>query len=493
VNPVETAGPQTGERVIREVPRQLLIGGEWRDSAAGSTFNVEDPSTRQTLCAVADATAQDAVSALDCATRAQSAWADTEPRERSEILRRAYDLMIERIDDLARLITLEMGKPLAEGRGEVRYAAEFFRWFGEEGVRAYGRWSRSPEGPGRILTMQRPVGPCLLITPWNFPLAMGARKIAPAIAAGCTMVVKPAQQTPLSMNALAALLIEVGLPAGVLNVLTSSSASRVSAPLIGDPRLRKLSFTGSTEVGKLLMGQAAGNLLRLSMELGGNAPLIVFDDADLDVAVDQAYLAKMRNMGESCVAANRLYVQRGVAAEFSARLADRMAAARLGRGVEDGVTVGPLIDQRQRETVQGLVADAVHHGAKVLTGGEVPDIEGYFYPPTVLVDVDRSARIHREEIFGPVAPIYEFETEEQAVALANGSEYGLVGYVFTRDLGRALRMSERVEAGMVGINRGLISNPAAPFGGVKWSGLGREGGVEGLAEYLDVRYVGLDI
>jgi succinate-semialdehyde dehydrogenase/glutarate-semialdehyde dehydrogenase len=477
--------------VLSSAPRQLLLQGVWRDSSDGRVFPVEDPATRQTLCEIADATADDAMTALDTAAGAQATWADTDPRDRGEILRRAYELMIERIEDLALLVTLEMGKPLEESRNEVRYAAEFFRWFSEESVRIYGRWSRSPNGDSRILTMKRPVGPCLLITPWNFPLAMGARKMAPAIAAGCTMVIKAAQQTPLSMNVLAALLIEAGLPPQVISVLTSTSASRVSGPLIADRRLRKLSFTGSTEVGKLLLAQSADNVLRTSMELGGNAPLLVFEDADLDIAVEQTYIAKMRNMGESCVAANRIYVHSSISDEFSARLAERMSRAVVGRGTADGADVGPLIDDAQRGTVRDMVDDAVSRGASVVTGGDAPDLDGYFWNPTVLSNVDRSSRLHHEEIFGPVAAIYTFDTDDEAIALANGSEYGLVAYVFTEQLSRTLRMSEQIEAGMVGINRGLISNPAAPFGGVKWSGLGREGSVEGLDEYLDIRYVGL--
>jgi succinate-semialdehyde dehydrogenase/glutarate-semialdehyde dehydrogenase len=479
--------------VLSNAPKQLLLQGEWRDSSDGRSFSVEDPSTRGVLCSIADATAEDAKTALDTAAGAQAAWADTDPRDRGEILRRAYELMIERIDDLALLVTLEMGKPLEESRNEVRYAAEFFRWFSEESVRIYGRWSRTPNGDSRILTMKRPVGPCLLITPWNFPLAMGARKMAPAIAAGCTMVVKAAQQTPLSMNVLAQLLIDAGLPPSVLSILTSTSASRVSGPLIADRRLRKLSFTGSTEVGKLLLAQSAENVLRTSMELGGNAPLLVFDDADLDIAVEQSYIAKMRNMGESCVAANRIYVHSSLVDEFSRRLAARMEAAALGRGTEPGVDVGPLIDDAQRQTVRGLVDDAVARGATVVTGGDAPTLDGYFWNPTVLTGVSTDARLHGEEIFGPVAAIYTFDTDDEAIALANGSEYGLVAYIFTESMQRTLRMSEQIEAGMVGVNRGLISNPAAPFGGVKWSGLGREGSVEGLDEYLDIRYVGLPV
>jgi succinate-semialdehyde dehydrogenase/glutarate-semialdehyde dehydrogenase len=390
-------------------------------------------------------------------------------------------------------MTLEMGKPLAEAKGEVTYAAEFFRWFSEEAVRIDGRWSMNPAGSGRLLTMKQPVGPCLLITPWNFPIAMGTRKIGPAIAAGCTMVVKPAQQTPLSMLMLAQLLSEAGLPAGVLNVVPTTRASAVTAPLFDDPRLRKVSFTGSTPIGSKLMEQAAKQLLRVSMELGGNAPFLVFDDADLDAAVDQAVVAKMRNIGESCVAANRFHVHESVATEFAERLADRMGSMRVGRGTEEGVEVGPLIDDEQRGKVADLVQDAVGKGARVLTGGDRVGERGYFYAPTVLAGVSDDATLLHEEIFGPVAPVKAFGTEAEAVTAANDSEYGLVAYVFTRDLKRAIRVVEGLEVGMVGLNRGLVSNPAAEFGGVKQSGFGREGGHEGIDEYLSTKYVAVDI
>jgi succinate-semialdehyde dehydrogenase/glutarate-semialdehyde dehydrogenase len=415
------------------------------------------------------------------------------PRERGEILRRAFEAMVERQDDLALLMTLEMGKPLAESRAEITYAAEFFRWFSEEAVRISGRWSVSPDGSGRILTMKQPVGPCLLITPWNFPLAMGTRKIGPAIAAGCTMVVKPAQQTPLSMLALAELLAEAGLPAGVLNVITSSSAGRVVGPLMDDPRLRKMSFTGSTPVGKTLMEQAAGRLLRISMELGGNAPFVVFDDADIDAAIEGAMVAKMRNIGESCVAANRFYVQSRVADEFTEKFAERMGALRVGRGTDDGVDVGPLIDDNQIGKVRELVDDAVGKGAKAVVGGSARDGRGHFFEPTVLRDVTDNARLLDEEIFGPVAPIVTFDADGDGVAAANDTEFGLVAYVYTRDVGRALRVTEQLQTGMVGLNRGRVSNPAGPFGGVKESGFGREGGSEGIEEYLSTKYVAVEI
>jgi succinate-semialdehyde dehydrogenase / glutarate-semialdehyde dehydrogenase len=486
----------TAERersVVEAVPKGLFIGGNWRDAGGNATLSVEDPSTGTTLCDVADATPDDAIAALDAAAGAQQSWAETAPRERGEILRGVFDLMNERADDLALLMTLEMGKPLAEAKGEVSYAAEFFRWFSEEAVRIEGRWSVNPAGSGRLLTMKHPVGPCLLITPWNFPIAMGTRKIGPAIAAGCTMVVKPAQQTPLSMLLLASLLQEAGLPDGVLNVVTASSASKVSAPLFDDARLRKVSFTGSTPVGKKLMEQASQHLLRMSMELGGNAPYLVFGDADLDHAVDQAVIAKMRNIGESCVAANRFHVHESVADEFASRLAERLGGMKVGRGTDDGVEVGPLIDDDQRSKVAELVDDAVGKGAKVLTGGEKVGDRGYFYAPTVLAGIPDDATLLREEIFGPVAPVKRFSTDREAIDAANDSEFGLVAYVFTRDLQRAIRVMEGLEVGMVGLNRGLVSNPAAPFGGVKESGFGREGGAEGIEEYLYTKYVAVDL
>src|SRR3954449_5143743 len=468
-------------------------GGEGRDASSGAGFGVEDPATEQTLCQVANGTPDDARAALDAAAGAQAEWAATAPRQRGEILRRAFELMTERADDLALLMTLEMGKPLAEAKGEVSYAAEFFRWFAEEAVRIDGRWSRNPAGSGRLLTMRQPVGPCLLITPWNFPIAMGTRKIGPAIAAGCTMVVKPAQQTPLSMLLLADILREVGLPSGVLNVVPTTKASDVTGPLFDDDRLRKVSFTGSTPVGKKLMEQASKHLLRVSMELGGNAPYVVFDDADLDAAVEQAVIAKMRNIGESCVAANRFHVHESIAEEFAQRLATKLGEMKVGRGTEEGVQVGPLIDDDQRGKVAELVEDAVGKGAKVLTGGEKVGDRGYFYAPTVLSGISDDATLLREEIFGPVAPVKTFGSEDEAIAAANDSEFGLVAYVFTRDLKRALRVSEALEVGMLGLNKGLVSNPAAPFGGLKESGFGREGGDEGIDEYLSVKYVAIDL
>jgi succinate-semialdehyde dehydrogenase/glutarate-semialdehyde dehydrogenase len=479
--------------VVDHVRRQLFINGEWRDAIEGATLPVEDPSTGETLCEVADASSEDALAALDAASRAQSSWAAHPPRERGEILRRAFDQIVARADELALLMTLEMGKPLAESKAEINYAAEFFRWFGEEAVRVDGRYAVTPNGQGRLLTMKQPVGPCLLITPWNFPMAMGTRKIGPAVAAGCTMVVKPASQTPLSMLALTDILVECGLPAGVLNVLTTSRSGAATAPLIADARLRKLSFTGSTEVGRRLIEQSAAQVLRVSMELGGNAPFLVFPDADLDAAVDGAVIAKMRNMGEACTAANRFHVARAVAGEFSDRLAARMASLKVGRGTEDGVQVGPLIDQAGRDKVGELVTDAVDRGSRVLVGGDSLDGSGYFYAPTVIQDVPPGARVLREEIFGPVAPIASFDSEEEAVAAANATEYGLVAYVYTHDLRRAFRVVEALQTGMVGVNQGIVSNAAAPFGGIKHSGFGREGGREGINEYLETKYVAINL
>jgi succinate-semialdehyde dehydrogenase/glutarate-semialdehyde dehydrogenase len=479
------------QEVVGAVPTDLFIDGQWQPAENGATFAVEDPSTGKELARVADATPADGLRALDAAAKAQAGWAAVPPRERGDILRRAYELLVERQEDLALLMTLEMGKPLGEARGEVSYAAEFFRWFSEEAVRIDGGYAVAPNGHGRLLLTRQPVGPCVLITPWNFPLAMGSRKIGPAVAAGCTMVVKPAEQTPLSMLALAEIMKEAGLPDGVLNLVTTSDAAAVMEPVISDGRARKLSFTGSTPVGRKLLEQCAAQVMRTSMELGGNAPFVVFEDADLDAAVEGAMLAKMRNIGEACTAANRFYVHSTVADEFARRLAERMAGLPIGRGVEEGVVVGPLIDAAAREKVSSLVADAVQRGAQVVVGGESLDRAGYFYPPTVLTGVPHDARMRHEEIFGPVAPITTFETEEEAVSAANDTDFGLVAYVFTRDLDRALRVSERIEAGMVGLNQGIVSNPAAPFGGVKQSGLGREGGRVGIEEFLEIKYVAI--
>ncbi len=477
--------------VVSAAPNQLFIGGEWRDASGGETLGVEDPSTGSTLVEVADATPEDAVAALDAAVAVQDEWAVHPPRERGEILRRAFEAMTARADELALLMTLEMGKPLAESKAEVTYAAEFLRWFSEEAVRIEGRFGTAPNGVGRLITMKQPVGPCYAITPWNFPAAMGTRKIGPAIAAGCTMIVKPAQQTPLSMLALAAIFEEAGLPAGVLNVITSSSSSGVSKPLISDPRLRKLTFTGSTEVGRKLVEQSAEGLLRTSMELGGNAPFLVFPDADIDAAVEGAVIAKMRNIGEACTAANRFHVADRVAEEFAEKLAAKLGEMKVGRGVEEDVKVGPLIDATQREKVAELVSDATSRGAQVLVGGQERDGAGYFYEPTVLSDVTGDARLLKEEIFGPVAPVIGFDDEDAAIAAANDTEFGLVAYVYTSDIKRAFRVVEKLQTGMVGLNQGLVSNAAAPFGGVKASGFGREGGPEGIDEYLSIKYVAM--
>jgi succinate-semialdehyde dehydrogenase / glutarate-semialdehyde dehydrogenase len=477
------------QRLITSVRTGLFVGGGWREAAGGATFPVEDPATGQVLAQVSDATPADALQALEAAVAVSAEWAATPPRERGEVLRRAYELLTARAEDFALLMTLEMGKPLADARAEVTYAAEFFRWFAEEAVRIDGRYTVAPGGGGRLLVMRQPVGPCLLITPWNFPIAMGTRKIGPAIAAGCTMVCKPAELTPLSMLLLTDLLAEAGLPAGVLNVVTTTHAGDVTRPLLADGRLRKLSFTGSTAVGKELIKLGSENVLRMSMELGGNAPFIVFEDGDLDAAVEGAVIAKMRNMGEACTAANRFYAHASIAGEFAQRLAQRLAAMKVGRGTEDGVEVGPLVAEPQRRKVVDLVDDAVGRGARVLTGGHALGGPGYFYEPTVLAGVPAGAELLREEIFGPVAPIVSFDADREAIAAANDTVYGLVAYVYTRSLERALRVCEGLQTGMVGLNQGLVSNPAAPFGGVKQSGFGREGGREGIDEYLETKYV----
>jgi succinate-semialdehyde dehydrogenase/glutarate-semialdehyde dehydrogenase len=488
-----TAVAEREQSVLEWVPKELFIGGSWRAAGSGETFAVEDPATGETIAQIADAEVEDGLAALGAAADAQAEWAAYAPRERGEILRRAFEAIVAKTDELALLMTLEMGKSVAESRAEISYAAEFFRWFAEEAVRVHGRYMVNTTGKGRLMTMRQPVGPCVFVTPWNFPTAMGTRKIAPAVAAGCTMVIKPAQKTPLSMLALAKILEEAGLPAGVLNVVTASRSGAIVEPLLKDPRTRKLSFTGSTEVGRRLIEQSAEQVLRVSMELGGNAPFLVFEDADLDAAVEGAMLAKMRNVGEACTAANRFHVHESVADEFARRLADRIGKLSVGRGTQDGVDVGPLIDEDQRTKVRELVDDAVLRGARVVVGGEPIGGRGYFYAPTVLAEVPRDARLLREEIFGPVAPVASFSTEEEALAAANGTEYGLVAYVYTRDLKRALRVCEGIESGMVGLNQGVVSNPAAPFGGVKQSGFGREGGFEGIGEYLETKYVAVDL
>ncbi|WP_231983410.1 NAD-dependent succinate-semialdehyde dehydrogenase [Mycobacterium sp. 852002-51961_SCH5331710] len=477
--------------VIDAVNKRLFVDGKWVDASEGRTFDVVDPATGRTLCAVADATPADARAALDAAVTVQREFAATPPRTRADMLMAAFELLHARVDDLALLMTLEMGKPLAEARGEVAYAAEFFRHFAEEATRIDGGYQTAPAGNARFLIARQPVGPCLLITPWNFPMAMGTRKLGPAIAAGCTSVIKPAHQTPLTMLALMSILDEAGVPAGAVNCITAMDANAVCEPLIRSGLARKLSFTGSTRVGRILLEQCAQKVLRTSMELGGNAPFIVFADADLDEAVDGAIAAKMRNMGEACTAANRIFVHAAVIDEFGRRLAERMAAMTVGRGTENGVKVGPLVDEAALHKVQDLVDDAVGRGARVLTGGTPVSGDGYFYAPTVLTGVPRDARMSGEEIFGPVAPLTPFETEDEVVAAANDTEYGLVAYVFTNDLRRALRVAEALETGMVGLNQGVVSNPAAPFGGVKQSGLGREGGSVGIDEFLETKYVGI--
>jgi succinate-semialdehyde dehydrogenase / glutarate-semialdehyde dehydrogenase len=469
--------------------RDLFIGGRSVPASDGGRFDVIDPATGDVLQTVANGTVEDAIAAVDAAASAAPAWAATAPRQRGEILRRAYQLMTERADELARLISQENGKALPDALGEVLYAAEFFRWYSEEAVRIPGTLATAPSGTNKILVQYRPAGVCVLVTPWNFPAAMATRKIGPALAAGCTMVLKPASDTPLTALALAGLLAEAGVPDGVVNVLPARRSGAVVSAMLHDDRVRKLSFTGSTEVGRVLLREAADRVLNVSMELGGNAPFLVFADADLDAAVEGAMIAKMRNAGEACTAANRIYAQAPVAEEFARRLADRMSALTLGPGTADGVQVGPLVNREAVDKVDELVRDAVARGATVVTGGGRPDRDGCFYQPTVLTEVPPGAELLREEIFGPVAPVVSFDTEDEAIRLANDTEYGLVAYLYTGDLARGLRVSERLEAGMVGLNRGLVSDPAAPFGGVKQSGIGREGGREGILDYLEATYV----
>lgn len=476
--------------LLESIPTQLWIGGPV-DATGGATFPVRNPATGEVIADVADASPADAVRALDAAVAVQAEWAATPARERGEILRAVFEAITARAEEFALLMTLEMGKALPESRNEVRYGAEFFRWFSEEATRIHGRYQPAPAGTGRILVHKQPVGPCLAITPWNFPLAMGTRKIGPALAAGCTMIVKPASETPLTMLLLAQLCREAGLPDGVLSVITTSRSGAVTAPLLDDPRLRKLTFTGSTPVGKKLVEQSAHGLLRTSMELGGNAPFVVFDDADIDAAVQGAVLAKLRNGGEACTAANRFHVQNSVRAEFTRKLVAAMAEYKLGPGADPATSLGPLINEDQLDTVTELVDDAVAAGARIELGGKAPGGPGWFYPATVLTDLPPQARILREEVFGPVAPIVGFDTEAEGLAAANNTEFGLVAYIFTQNLDRALRVAEGLETGMVGVNRGVISDPAAPFGGVKESGFGREGGFEGIEEYLNTKYIAL--
>jgi succinate-semialdehyde dehydrogenase/glutarate-semialdehyde dehydrogenase len=476
-------------KLLSSVPTGLWIGGEERD--ASSTFDVLNPATDEVLLSVGNATAADGIAALDAAAAVQADWAATPPRERGEILRSVFEAITARAEEFATLMTLEMGKVLPESMGEVKYGSEFFRWFSEEAVRISGRYTKAPAGTGRIIVTKQAVGPCLAITPWNFPLAMGTRKIGPAMAAGCTMIVKPAQETPLTMLLLAKLMDDAGLPKGVLSVLPTSKPGDLTTALIDDGRLRKLTFTGSTGVGRALVKQSSDKLLRLSMELGGNAPFIVFDDADVDAAVEGAILAKMRNGGEACTASNRFHVANAVRGEFIEKLVKRMSEFTLGNGLDESATLGPLISAKQIATVEDLVSDAVSKGATVAVGGVAPEGPGHFYPATVLADLPADSRILKEEVFGPVAPVIGFDTEDEGIAAANATEYGLAAYIYTRGLDRALRVAEAIEAGMVGVNRGVISDPAAPFGGVKESGFGREGGTEGIEEYLDTKYIAL--
>src|SRR4051795_836299 len=492
------AGPRRHQPVlIRKAPMtdlgdlltDLWIGGKAVPASDGGRFDVLDPATGQVLTSVADGSVDDAIAAVDAAEAAAASWAATSPRERSEILRRAYDLMTAGAEALARLVTLENGKALPDARGEVAYAAEFFRWYAEEAVRAAGEVMTAPSGANKILVLRQPVGICVLVTPWNFPAAMATRKIGPALAAGCTVVLKPASDTPLTALLIGKILDDAGVPAGVVNVVPARRSGAVVSAMLHDPRVRKLSFTGSTEVGRILLKEAADQVINCSMELGGNAPFLVFEDADLDAAIEGAMVAKMRNGGEACTAANRFFVHADVAGEFSRRLAERMSAMRVGPGVADDTEVGPLVNEDAVTKVTELVQGAVDAGGRVVVGGARPDRPGYYYEPTVLTDVPPTAPILREEIFGPVAPIVTFRDEAEAVRLANDTEFGLVSYVFTGDLARGLRVSEAMESGMVGLNRGIVSDPAAPFGGTKQSGIGREGGHEGMLDYLESKYI----
>ena len=467
----------------------LYINGEWRKGAAGARFDVLNPATEEVLTSVASAEIDDAAAALDAAEAAFADWAGRTPRERSEILRKAWELMTARLDDFARLITLENGKARADAMGEATYAAEFFRWFAEEAVRADGMITRAPASGARIVVQHKPAGIAVLVTPWNYPAAMGTRKIAPALAAGCPVIIKPASETPLTMLALMPLLEEAGVPKGLVNVLPSKNTGPLVDHLLHDPRVRVVSFTGSTGVGRKLLHAAADNVLKPAMELGGNAPFLVFEDADIDAAVEGAMLAKMRNLGEACTAANRIYVHEAVAEEFTAKFTQRMGALKLGNGLEAGVDVGPLVNAATRDKVAAFVSDAVSKGAELRLGGQVPNGPGYFYPPTVLFNVPANAECVQDEIFGPVGAIQTFKDEEDVIARANDTEYGLVAYVFTGEMGRGMRICERLDYGMVGLNRGLVSDPAAPFGGTKQSGLGREGGHEGMLEFMETQYI----
>ena len=479
----------TESELLAKVPTKLYIAGKWVAGNGKNPISVEDPATGKTLLQIANANAADGLAALTAADEASAAWAKVSPRERSDILRRAFELVKSRSEEFAMLISLEMGKPIAEARGEVAYGNEFLRWFSEEAVRISGRYGSSPEGTGRMLVTHRPVGPAFAITPWNFPLAMATRKIGPALAAGCTIVIKPAELTPLTTLLLTSVFEEAGLPAGVLNVITTSTSADTSAPIIADSRLRKITFTGSTSVGVRLLEQSAKQVLRTSMELGGNAPFLVFEDADLDAAVEGAMLAKLRNIGQACTAANRFIVHDSLADEFANKMAKRMEEMPLGRGVNPDTKIGPVINEKARENLKRLVDATVSEGGLIVTGGDYVAGDGYFFAPTVLTNVKPGSTILNEEIFGPVAPIVRFKDEDEAIRLANDTVYGLVSYAYTQDLKRGLRLIERLDTGMTGLNTGLVSNAAAPFGGVKQSGLGREGGLEGIHEYLETKYV----
>lgn len=483
--------PADETHVLDLVPTKLYLNGQWVDASDGGTLDVEDPATGKTLLTISDATFEDGQKAIAAAHQAQESWSKTAPRVRAELLRAAFEQVTAMADEFAILMSLEMGKPFAEAKGEVAYGAEFLRWFSGEAVRINGRYTTAPDGKNRLLVLKKAIGPALLITPWNFPLAMATRKIGPAIAAGCTSILKPAALTPLTSQLFVKVLEGVGVPAGVVNLIPTSKAGAVTGPLIKDSRLRKLSFTGSTPVGQMLLRDSADQVLKTSMELGGNAPFLVFEDADLDKAVEGAMLAKLRNMGEACTAANRFLVHQSVADEFAKKLSEKMSSLSVARGVSEGANIGPLIDEKSRQAVHALVEDATSRGAKLILGGEIPSGDGYFYPPTVLQSVPKSCEILKNEIFGPVAPICTFQDEDQAVQMANNTEYGLVAYAFTKDLNRGLRLAERLEVGMFGLNTGLVSNPAGPFGGVKQSGLGREGSSEGIEEYLETVYVGI--
>jgi succinate-semialdehyde dehydrogenase / glutarate-semialdehyde dehydrogenase len=472
-----------------DAPTELYIGGKFRPASDGGRFDVYDPATEQAIASVADGTEDDARAAVDAAAAAFDGWAARAPRERGEVLRKAFELFTAKKEYFARLMTLENGKALIDSRAEAAYAAEFFRWYAEEAPRNIGEVSRAPSTGARILVQHKPAGVAVMVTPWNFPAAMGTRKIAPALAAGCTMVLKPASETPLTMLAIAALLAEAGVPPGVVNILPSRKSGAVVRTMLRDPRVRVISFTGSTEVGRRLLHEAADMVVRPAMELGGNAPFLVFEDADLDAAVEGAMIAKMRNMGEACTAANRFYVHESVHDAFVAKFAARMKALKVGNGLEEGVAVGPLVNADTRDKVAHLVEDALGKGARAVIGGERPRGTGFYYPPTVLVNVSEDALCLKEEIFGPVAPVLKFRSDDEAVAKANATEFGLVSYLYTRDMARGLRISERLEAGMVGLNRGVVSDPAAPFGGAKQSGLGREGAHEGMLEFLETQYV----